>query len=230
MTSVDALGRQHVVSADEFILPPRYSSPSIRTQLVVKRCCDVLLSALGLVLLFPVLGLIALAILCTSGGPVLYPWRVVGLRGRFFTGYKFRTMVRDAEAQLARLQQRNEMTGPVFKMKDDPRVTPIGRVLRRMSLDELPQLWSVFIGDMSLVGPRPPLRTEWERFSPWQRRKLSVTPGITCLWQSSGRSNIANFDEWVRMDIDYINRWSLALDVTILFRTVGAVFLARGAH
>jgi lipopolysaccharide/colanic/teichoic acid biosynthesis glycosyltransferase len=139
-------------------------------------------------------------------------------------------MVQDADAQLARLQRRNEMTGPVFKMKADPRVTPIGRILRKLSLDELPQLWSVFVGDMSLVGPRPPLRTEWERFAPWQRRKLSITPGITCQWQASGRSNITNFDDWVRMDIDYINRWSLALDFLILVRTIGAVFLAKGAH
>src|SRR5207244_11951927 len=141
-------------------------------------------------------------------------------RGRFFTGYKFRTMVPNAETLQADLAHRNEMRGPVFKMRDDPRVTRVGRILRRYSLDELPQLWSVLKGDMSLVGPRPPLQTEWARFSEWQRRKLSVTPGITCLWQIRGRNTICDFDEWVRLDIEYIEKWSLWLDLQILARTV----------
>jgi lipopolysaccharide/colanic/teichoic acid biosynthesis glycosyltransferase len=155
---------------------------------------------------------------------------VVGQGGRFFVGYKFRTMVRDADKRLAELAAKNEMTGPAFKMKHDPRVTLIGRTLRRLSLDELPQLWSVIKGDMSLVGPRPPLRTEWARFAPWQRRKLAVMPGITCLWQISGRADINNFDEWVKLDIEYIERWSLALDMKILIGTIGAVVRGRGAY
>jgi lipopolysaccharide/colanic/teichoic acid biosynthesis glycosyltransferase len=122
------------------------------------------------------------------------------------------------------------MTGPVFKMRDDPRVTRIGRFLRRFSLDELPQLWSVLKGDMSLVGPRPPLKQEWIRFDGWQRRKLSVKPGITCLWQVSGRSDIRDFDEWVRLDIEYIDRWDLWLDLKILFATGAAVIRSKGAY
>ena len=122
------------------------------------------------------------------------------------------------------------MSGPVFKMEADPRVTRIGRVLRRYSLDELPQLWSVLKGDMSLVGPRPPLQTEWVQFEPWQRRKLAVTPGITCLWQVSGRADIRDFDEWVKLDIRYIERWSLLLDGPILLKTVAAVLGTRGAY
>jgi lipopolysaccharide/colanic/teichoic acid biosynthesis glycosyltransferase len=183
-----------------------------------------------MVVLAPIFVAIAMLVLLGSGPPVFYRWRVVGRRGRFFSGYKFRTMVRDADAQLAGLLQYNEMSGPVFKMRHDPRVTPIGRILRKTSLDELPQLWSVLVGDMSLVGPRPPQQTEWTRFLPWQRRKLAVAPGITCLWQIMGRSNITTFDNWVKMDIEYINSWSLTLDFKILIKTFGVVFRARGAH
>ncbi|TMQ64509.1 MAG: sugar transferase [Candidatus Eisenbacteria bacterium] len=165
-----------------------------------------------------------------TGKPILYRWRVVGLRGRYFTGYKFRTMERDAEARRHGLESLNEMAGPVFKMRDDPRVTGIGRLLRRFSLDELPQLWSVLKGDMSLVGPRPPLRTEWENFEPWQRRKLAVKPGITCLWQVSGRSDIRDFSEWVRLDIEYIERWTTWLDLKILLATGAAVVRSKGAY
>jgi len=196
----------------------------------VKRWCDVLLAATSLVVLTPLLAVVAVSVLVGAGRPIFYRWRVVGQRGRFFSSYKFRTMVRDADQQLAGLMQRNEMSGPVFKMRHDPRVTPIGRILRKTSLDELPQLWSVLVGHMSLVGPRPPQQSEWTHFLPWQRRKLSVTPGLTCLWQVRGRSNIRTFDDWVKMDIEYINSWSLALDFKILIKTVGVVFQARGAH
>jgi lipopolysaccharide/colanic/teichoic acid biosynthesis glycosyltransferase len=172
---------------------------------------------------------IALAILLRDGRPVLYPWRVLGEGARPFTGYKFRTMVREADEIRDALAAANEMEGPVFKMRSDPRITGLGRFLRRYSLDELPQLWSVLKGDMSLVGPRPPSAAEYAAFAPWQRRKLSVTPGITCLWQVSGRNEISTFDEWARLDLKYIDEWSLSLDLRILLKTVPAVLAGRGA-
>ena len=199
-------------------------------QLALKRLFDIVVSALLLLLLSPLLALIALAVWLTSGRPILYRWPVVGLGGRPFTGYKFRTMVRDADRLKAQLLAHNEMRGPVFKMTNDPRVTPIGRVLRKFSLDELPQLWSVLKGDMSLVGPRPPLQSEWVHFEDWQRRKLSVKPGITCLWQVGGRNEIRDFDDWVRMDLQYIDHWSFWLDLEILLRTIPAVLFGRGAR
>ena len=214
----------------ELSLPPRYRSLGGRTQLVLKRLIDVVGAAAGLVVLAPVLAIIAGLVLLDSGPPVLFAWRVVGRGGRPFTGYKFRTMVRNAETLQADLEHQNEMRGPVFKMRSDPRVTRIGRVLRRYSLDELPQLWSVLKGDMSLVGPRPPLQREWERYEPWQRRKLAVTPGVTCLWQVTGRSEIRDFDRWVKLDLEYIERWSLWLDFKILWKTVVTVLSGRGAY
>ena len=213
-----------------FALPARHTNLFGVAQHALKRVLDIILASLGILVLSPVLAAIAIAVLVTSGRPVLYPWLVVGKRGRFFVGYKFRTMVRDADKKLAELAAKNEMSGPAFKMKQDPRVTPVGRILRRLSLDELPQLYSVVKGDMSLVGPRPPLRTEWSRFAPWQRRKLAVTPGITCLWQITGRADINDFDNWVKLDIEYIERWSLWLDLRILAGTVGAVVRGRGAY
>jgi lipopolysaccharide/colanic/teichoic acid biosynthesis glycosyltransferase len=217
-------------SADPFLLPPRYHSVSGVAQRALKRLLDVVGAAVGLVLLAPLLGVIALLVAIDSGRPIFYPWRVVGRGGRYFTGYKFRTMVRNADALQAELAGQNQMTGPAFKMQADPRVTRIGRVLRRYSLDELPQLWSVLKGDMSLVGPRPPRQTEWVQFEPWQRRKLAVTPGITCFWQVSGRADISNFEEWVKLDLRYIDEWNLWLDVAILLKTVPAVLLRRGAY
>jgi lipopolysaccharide/colanic/teichoic acid biosynthesis glycosyltransferase len=139
-------------------------------------------------------------------------------------------MVKDADKQKATLEKLNEMQGPVFKMRNDPRITRLGRILRRYSLDELPQLWSVLKGDMSLVGPRPPLVKEYERFVPWQKAKLAVTPGLTCLWQISGRSDIRSFDDWVRMDLEYIRNWSLKRDLVILCRTALVVLRGRGAY
>jgi lipopolysaccharide/colanic/teichoic acid biosynthesis glycosyltransferase len=207
----------------------RLETPWGQLQLAVKRGLDLALAALGLLLLSPLLLAIAVAVKLDSPGPVFYPWRVVGKAGRPFTGYKFRTMVRDADRLKDELLEANEMRGPVFKMREDPRVTRVGRFLRRYSLDELPQLWSVVAGHMSLVGPRPPLDTEWARFTPTQRLKLSVTPGITCLWQVQGRSAITDFDEWVRLDLEYIRTWSLWLDLKILLRTVGVVASGRDA-
>lgn len=196
--------------------------------LFVKRVIDVVVSGLLLFILSPLLALIAVAVKLTSPGPVLYRWHVVGEQGREFTGYKFRTMVMNADALKTDLLQQNEMRGPVFKMKDDPRITPVGRLLRKYSLDELPQLWSVLKGDMSLVGPRPAFRSELDRYEFWQMRKLSTRPGITCLWQVRGRNGIVDFDEWVRLDLEYIDNWSLWLDCKILAQTAWAVVAGTG--
>ena len=211
-------------------LPARAAALSWRAQQAAKRVMDVALSGLGLVLLLPVFGLIAIAIKLGSPGPAFYRWRVMGYRGRPFTGFKLRTMVADADLLKEQLGHLNEMSGPVFKIRNDPRVTRIGRFLRTYSLDELPQLWSVFRGDMSLVGPRPPSAGEFVRFTPEQRLKLSVRPGITCVWQVSGRSNITSFDEWAQLDLQYIADWSLALDLRLLLRTIPVVLKGGGAY
>jgi exopolysaccharide biosynthesis polyprenyl glycosylphosphotransferase len=199
--------------------------------LATKRAADVAVSATLLALLAPVLAVIAALIkLTSSGGPVFFHWHVVGKNKKPFVGYKFRTMAPDAEQRKAELLEQNEMQGPVFKMKRDPRVTPLGRWLRRWSLDELPQLWSVLKGDMSLVGPRPTFKEEADRFEFWQRRKLCVKPGITCLWQVNGRNHISSFEEWARMDLEYIKRASLWMDCKILLQTIPAVLRGRGAY
>ena len=207
------------------VLSPRWHS---RWRLVLKRSFDVLVSALMLILLAPLFLIIAIAIKLDCPGPVFYDWKVVGQGGRKFVGYKFRSMVANAEALRQSLAERNEMSGPVFKLTNDPRITRVGRWLRRYSIDEFPQLYSVFKGDMSLVGPRPPLVTEYERFTEFQKQKLAVTPGMTCLWQVNGRNDIRDFDEWVKLDVEYIRRWSLILDFQILFRTASAVFTGTG--
>ncbi|MCB9366162.1 MAG: sugar transferase [Calditrichaeota bacterium] len=199
-------------------------------QILVKRIFDIAFSSFLLILLFPLLLVIAIAIKLTDRGPVFYKWKVVGFNKEKFTGYKFRTMVTNADQIKAKLEAQNEMKGAVFKIKNDPRITPVGRHLRKFSLDELPQLWSVLKGDMSIVGPRPPLETELPRFDSWHRRKLSVKPGLTCLWQISGRSAITDFDEWVKLDLAYIDNWTLLLDFKILLKTIPAVLLGRGAH
>lgn len=193
-----------------------------------KRAIDLIVSASCLVVLSPLFLFVGLLIKRTSPGPVFYPWDVVGFCGRPFRGFKFRTMSSNADQLKPQLMHNNEMTGPVFKMKDDPRITPLGRLLRKYSIDELPQLWSVLKGDMSLVGPRPAGPLEWEQYQPWQRRKLSVTPGMTCLWQVSGRNRISSFDEWARLDLEYIDHWSLWLDWKILLRTVLVVLQGTG--
>ncbi len=197
-------------------------------QLGIKRALDVFVSLAALIVLSPLLAVMALAIKLSSPGPALYEWRVVGQGGRPFTGYKFRTMVVNADKLKAELMAQNEMQGPVFKMKQDPRVTPVGRALRKFSLDELPQLWSVLKGDMSLVGPRPPLQSEYAQFTEYQKQKLSVKPGITCLWQISGRNEIRDLDDWVKLDLEYIEHWSLWLDVKILALTLVAVVRGTG--
>jgi exopolysaccharide biosynthesis polyprenyl glycosylphosphotransferase len=211
----------------EVVLSPRHLDTDA---LILKRMIDITVSATLLLLLAPLFLLIAIAIkLTTPHLPVFYPWHVVGLSGRRFTGYKFTTMAADADARKAELQHLNEMQGPVFKIRNDPRVTPLGRVLRKYSLNELPQLWSVLKGDMSLVGPRPAFRHELQRFELWHKRKLCVKPGMTCLWQVSGRNHIADFDDWVRLDLEYIERWSLWLDAKIMARTFWAVVSGSGS-
>ncbi|HYA23176.1 MAG TPA: exopolysaccharide biosynthesis polyprenyl glycosylphosphotransferase [Terriglobales bacterium] len=206
-------------------LSPGWRSP---LRVTLKRLLDIAVSAVLLLLLAPVFLLIAIAVKVSSAGPIFYRWKVVGREGRPFTGYKFRSMVANADALRADLKPRNEMTGPVFKISCDPRITKVGAWLRKYSLDELPQLYNVLKGDMSLVGPRPPLVTEFAHFSEYQKQKLAVKPGITCLWQVSGRNQISDFDEWVRLDLEYIGRWSLWLDLAILMRTVQAVFSGSG--
>lgn len=196
----------------------------------MKRVIDVVVSAALLIALFPLLVGIAIAVKLTSAGPILYRWRVVGRDGRPFRSWKFRTMVADADERRSALATQNEVRGPAFKIPDDPRVTTVGRVLRRFSLDELPQLVTVLAGHMSLVGPRPPLETEYATYTPEQRRKLAVKPGLTGLWQISGRSDIRDFDERLALDLEYIERWSLWLDLRILARTVPAVLRGRGAY
>lgn len=214
---------------DEFELVPKAQIVSCFQYRVIKRAMDIFGSSLILIALFPLILIIGLMIKLSSPGPIFYHWNVIGLGGRPFRGYKLRTMVQNADEIKEKLWQENEMTGPVFKMKGDPRVTPLGRLLRKYSIDELPQLWSVIKGDMSLVGPRPAGPHEWMKYEPWQRRKLSIKPGITCLWQVSGRNEINAFEDWVKMDLEYIDNWSLWLDIKILFRTIPAVFSGRGA-
>jgi lipopolysaccharide/colanic/teichoic acid biosynthesis glycosyltransferase len=194
-----------------------------------KRVLDLAGVALGTLLLAPVLLAIALAIKVNSTGPILYRSRRVGEGGRVFSFWKFRSMVRNAEMLRDELVHLNEVDGPVFKMARDPRITRVGAFLRRSSLDELPQLWNVWRGDMSLVGPRPPIPEEVIQYQAWQMRRLSVRPGLTCLWQVSGRSCVG-FDEWMRMDLAYIDRRSLRLDLSILLRTVPAVLSGKGAY
>lgn len=211
----------------EVVLVPPHLDADV---LFVKRVMDILVASVMLLLLAPLFLIIALAIkLTTPRLPVLYPWHVIGFSGRPFTGYKFTTMVADADDQKDTLLTRNEMQGPVFKIKDDPRVTPLGRILRKFSLNELPQLWSVLKGDMSLVGPRPAFPYELAQYELWHKRKLTVKPGLTCLWQVSGRNRISSFDDWVRLDLEYIENWSLWLDIRILARTVGTIMSGSGS-
>lgn len=197
-------------------------------RLACKRVMDIIGAAILLVLLTPLMAVLATLVKATSAGPVLYCWPVVGKDGKPFLGYKFRSMVANAEQLKATLAGRNEMTGPMFKLTRDPRLTLVGTWIRRYSLDELPQFYSVLKGDMSLVGPRPPLVTEYAEFTEFQRQKLAVKPGITCLWQVSGRNDITDFDEWVRLDLQYIRDWSLTLDLKILIKTVREVFAGSG--
>jgi len=212
----------------DFIRVPQSTSLSFRTYEAVKRGLDFSVAAFMLVMLLPVWCAAALLVRLTSPGPILFRQVRSGKDGTRFVCLKFRTMVADAEQRRDQLLRINEMTGPVFKVKRDPRITWVGAVLRKTSVDELPQLVNVLRGEMSLVGPRPPLPSEVERYTPVQRQRLLVKPGLTCLWQISGR-NLIDFDQWVELDIEYVRRRGLVLDLAILVQTVPAVITGRGA-
>ncbi len=198
-------------------------------ELFVKYTLDKILAFIFLIMAFPLFVVVPIIIKLTSKGPVIFKQVRVGLNGKKFVFYKFRTMYHGADRMRKILMDFNEMDRVVFKMKNDPRITPVGRILRRFSLDELPQLWNVLKGDMSLVGPRPPLPEEVEEYELWERRRLSMKPGLTCLWQIRGRNEI-KFSEWIKMDLEYIDNWSLLLDMKILLKTIPAVFSGRGAY
>jgi exopolysaccharide biosynthesis polyprenyl glycosylphosphotransferase len=204
------------------------TTPTSHLQLMAKRLLDVAISGLLLFLGMPLVLLVSMAIKVSSGGSVLFRQTRCGLNGRYFTLYKFRTMVHDAEARRQEILHLNEMGGPAFKLRRDPRVTRLGRLLRKFSLDELPQLWNVLRGDMSLVGPRPPIPEEVAQYQRWQRRRLSMKPGLTCLWQISGRNEV-DFDRWMQLDLQYIDSWSPSLDLKILLKTIPVVLSGRGA-
>jgi exopolysaccharide biosynthesis polyprenyl glycosylphosphotransferase len=201
--------------------------PDRAVALVMKRAIDIGVSAVALVLLSPLLAIVAVLIRLRDGGPVLFRQMRIGEHGRPFNVVKFRTMIQDAEERLPELEALNEIQGHAFKVTDDPRVTKSGTFLRSLSLDELPQLWNVLRGEMSLVGPRPPLPREVEGYDVWHRRRLSMKPGITGLWQVAARRE-PEFDRWVRMDLEYIDRWSLWLDFKIIARTIPAVIAQQG--
>jgi len=209
------------------------STPETSWQGVIKNIFDFFGALILLVFfstIFPVIPVVALLIKLTSPGPVMFRQLRSGLNGAPFTIYKFRTMVTNAEQRKHELEAMNEMRGPVFKVSKDPRITPIGKWLRRFSIDEFPQLFNVLRGEMSLVGPRPLPIDEVKRFNDMaHRRRLSVRPGLTCLWQVSGRNEIKEFKDWVRLDLQYIDNWSLWLDFKILLRTIPVVFIGTGA-
>ena len=197
-------------------------------QLLLKRIFDIILSLAGIILALPISLAIAVMIKTMSHGPAVFKQVRSGLNGRKFVMYKFRTMVDGAEKMKDDLNSLNEMDGPVFKMKKDPRVIRFGVFLRRSSMDELPQLFNVLKGDMSIVGPRPPLPSEVEKYEIWQRRRLSMKPGLTCLWQANGRNNV-DFEKWMRLDLEYIDNWSIGLDFKIILKTIPAVLFSIGA-
>jgi exopolysaccharide biosynthesis polyprenyl glycosylphosphotransferase len=204
------------------------SGPTNELELLAKRILDTTFAFAALVVLSPVFLVLAVLIKLTSRGPVLYRQTRCGLGGRKFTLLKFRSMVENADQLRAQLEPYNELDGPVFKMKDDPRCTPLGRWLRKLSIDELPQLWNIVRGDMSFVGPRPPIPQEVERYESWQRRRLRMRPGLTCLWALEGRNHV-NFEHWMQLDLLYLDNWSLWLDVKIFLRTIPLVLLGHGA-
>lgn len=219
------------ISFENFVGIPTLSlssTPKKDLELLVKGFMDYTGAFFGILLLSPLLLLIAGLIKYTSPGPVIFSQERSGLNGRRFQLYKFRTMVANAEELRATLEAHNEMDGPVFKIDQDPRITKLGRFLRRTSLDELPQLFNILRGDMSLVGPRPPIPAEVEEYLPCQRRRLSMKPGLTCIWQVTSRRNDIPFERWMKMDLKYIDNWCLLLDVKLILRTIATVVLGSG--
>ena len=193
-----------------------------------KRTLDIICSTLGLIILSPVLLIVAILIKLESKGPVIFSQKRVGLNGNEFKMYKFRSMVQNAEELKEKLAKQNEMSGPMFKMKDDPRVTKVGKFIRKTSIDEIPQLINVIKGDMSLVGPRPSLPKEVAKFEPWMLDRLNVKPGLTCYWQVSGRNNI-DFIEWMKLDLQYVEDRSFLLDLKLIFKTFFVLFGDKNA-
>jgi exopolysaccharide biosynthesis polyprenyl glycosylphosphotransferase len=199
------------------------------SQLFLKRCLDLIGGVIGLLITLVLLPFIAAAIKLDSPGPLFFGQERVGRRGRFFKCWKFRSMYLDAEERKKELSHLNEMNGALFKIKNDPRITTLGAFLRKTSLDELPQFWNVLKGEMSLVGTRPPTPDEVATYENWHRKRICIKPGITGLWQVSGRNEISDFDAVVRLDLEYIDRWTLWLDIKILFKTVWVVFSRQGS-
>ena len=224
-----AYSRVYLENFREMKLLSLSSAPDSELRLFFKRVLDVALALPALLLLLPFLLLIALLIRVSSPGPVFFRQTRCGLGGRRFTLFKFRSMINNAEQMRAELHQLNELDGPVFKISDDPRITPVGRWLRRFSLDELPQLWNILRGDMSFVGPRPAVPDEVEQYLDWQRRRLRMRPGLTCTWVLEGRNHL-DFNRWMQLDLTYIDNWSLWLDVKIFLRTIPIVLSGRGAY
>lgn len=223
------IAKAHLEELEEVPLLTFTTIPTNEFALFVKRILDVVIASVSLVLLSPVFLSAAAAVRLTSRGPVVFSQKRCGLNGRVFMMHKFRSMYIDTDEMKKDLETHNEVGGPAFKMKRDPRITPVGRVLRKFSIDEFPQLWNVIKGDMSIVGPRPPIPEEVERYERWQRRRLSMKPGLTCIWQVSGRNNI-RFQDWMKLDLHYIDNWSLWLDLKILFKTIPAVISGKGAY
>jgi exopolysaccharide biosynthesis polyprenyl glycosylphosphotransferase len=224
-----SIARMELHEFDGFPLLSFSTTPTNEALMFVRRILDVVLTTFILVIAGPLIMLpTAILIRLTSPGPVLFRQKRCGLNGRQFVMYKFRSMVNNAEQLRVEVEGLNEMDGPVFKSSRDPRITTIGKIIRRFSFDELPQVFNVLRGDMSLVGPRPPLPDEVARYERWQRRRLSMKPGMTCLWQISGRNEVS-FEDWMKLDLTYIDNWSLLLDLKILLKTVPVVLLGRGA-
>lgn len=196
---------------------------------ICKRTIDIIGAGLGLILLSPIIAIVACAVKVTSKGPIFFSQKRVGKNGELFEMYKFRSMVVNAEELKENLEDQNEMSGPMFKIKDDPRVTKVGKFIRKTSIDELPQLWNILKGDMSLVGPRPSLPKEVEQFDNWMFKRLSVRPGLTCYWQVSGRNNI-DFEDWMKLDVKYVEERNIWIDIKLIFKTIFVLFGDKNAH
>lgn len=210
-------GRGHETKIDITI------SSSTKFYKIIKRVTDVLFAIIGIICLLPVLLLIAILIKVDSKGPIIFKQKRVGYKGKEFEMYKFRSMIVNAEELKERLVAQNEMSGPMFKMKEDPRVTKIGRIIRKTSLDEIPQLINVIRGEMSLVGPRPSLPNEVKEFQGWMMKRLDVRPGLTCYWQVSGRNDI-DFEEWMKLDVKYVEECNILVDIKLILKTVLVLF------
>ncbi len=223
------IARSHYTDLDGIPFLSLHTTVANIRHLFVKRLMDIVLSLVGIILGLPIYLAAAVAVKITSKGPIVFKQQRVGLNSRKFVLFKFRTMYSGADALRAEMEAKNELDGPVFKMKKDPRVTPIGRILRKFSIDELPQLYNVLIGQMSLIGPRALAAYEAEKLELWQRRRFSMRPGMSGLWQVKGRNKI-DFDAWMKLDLEYLDKWSLWLDIKILLKTIPVVLLGRGAY